>query len=142
MIVQHKHAVLLNLRGQVPVADMPAEFAQMHGVPRQNLQEFLLAGDHFDKLAIVQDKRVTMIERHCGFKIDQHLAAMLKPQDLTAQMALVMSEDDDIPCGAGPFAFAKDFEGGGHSQNRKYRCAIGSTVAGSHVSSAPSALTS
>ena len=30
----------------------------------------------------------------------------------------------------------------GHRQNRKYRCAIGSSVAGSHVSSMPSARTS
>jgi hypothetical protein len=29
----------------------------------------------------------------------------------------------------------------GHAQNRKYRCAIGSTLAGSHRSSRPSALT-
>ena len=40
--------------------------------------------------------------------------------------------------GAG-FGARRDLD---HAQNRKYRCAIGSTVAGSQVSSTPSARTS
>ena len=51
-----------------------------------------------------------------------------------------------MPCNVGHDALMQllvrvDAQGASYGQNRKYRCAIGSTVAGSHVSNCPSART-
>jgi hypothetical protein len=82
---------------------MPAEFAQMHGVLRQNLKQLLFGGDDFDQLAIVQNQCIAMTERDGGLQVNQHLPAMLQPQHLAAQMALVMGEDGYVPGRGGPF---------------------------------------
>lgn len=108
MIVQDKHAMRLNLRGEMAVADMPAKFAQMLRICRKRFDELLFPGNHFGKPTIGKHQRIAMIKRNRRFKVDQHGIAMLKRQHLSPQMALVMGKNNDIPCRTHPFAVTQD----------------------------------
>ena len=116
MVLQNQNARFLDLRCQMAVADVPAEFGKMHGIARQNFQQVFFSGDHFHELAVVQDQHVAMIKRDGGFKIDQQVVAMLKPKDFAAKVPFVVGENDNVPRYTRPLPGAEKFGGSQHGQ--------------------------
>ena len=87
-------------------------------------------------------KAVAVAQPHRLRQIDQHLGARYRCQHDTAAKAAVVVDQHLIDLSRRiPGAGRQDRARTAH-QNRKYRCAIGRTVAGSQVSSTPSARTS
>lgn len=109
VIVQDKNSSLFDLRGEMPIADMPAKLGQMHGTLRQDFEQLLFPRNYFDKLSILQNERISVIKRHRSFKINQYLISMLELQDLAPQIPLVMGQDNNVPGRARPFAIARNF---------------------------------
>jgi hypothetical protein len=96
MIAQDEDSLLLDLRGKVAVADMPAEFGEMDRVERADLVEFLLAGDDLHLAAVIENKPVARLQHDRFDEIDQHAIAVLQFENAAAQMALVMLQHEHI----------------------------------------------
>ena len=108
-------------------------------------QRLALAGDTHDG-AILEHEAVAVTQRGRVRQIEQECRAALAGQRNPAAMALVGIEHDAVDRRrAVPGASGSDSDArriGSHPQNKKYRCAIGSTSAGAQVKSSPSARTS
>ncbi len=133
-----------HLHRQMPVAQMPGNAHQRvrRGV---DIHDWLgrrryphNAMRHYQPVAMPQAARLRQIQ--------QNLAPRLRCQQNAAPVPLVEIEADAVYFPPrGPFASGQNLMhllGRSYCQNRKYRCAIGSTVAGSQVNRTPSARTS
>ena len=123
------------------------------GALRRNLNQRLGSGDHRDDHAIVEQEPIAVPQRRHFRQIEQKLAATLTGHDDPPPIALVGVEHHLVNGTVhAPRAGAQDLrrplhgaytlQDLGFHQNRKYRCAIGSTSAGAQVKSSPSAFTS
>ena len=107
---------------------------------RVDLHQVFILGTDSDK-SCLHTQTVTVPQSDCLRKIDQHFRTQNRFQnDTTSEAAIIVDQDAiDLFCRI-PIPGLQDcFRA---YQNRKYRCAIGRIVAGSQVSSTPSARTS
>ena len=58
MVAQNEDAVLLDLGGEVAVADVPGELGQMHRIAGADVEEFFLGGDDLGVAAVVQRQQI------------------------------------------------------------------------------------
>jgi len=96
VVAQDEDALLLDLRGEMAVADVPAEFGKVHGIDRADLVEFLCAGDDLHLAAVVQYEAVAGLQHHRLDKVDQHAIALLEFEDTAAQMPLVVLQHQHV----------------------------------------------
>jgi hypothetical protein len=140
MVAPDQDAILVDLRGLMAIAEMPGEMALRHCLACPYLVELFLGRNDLDGPAVLEQQPVAIGEQHSLRQVDHYLVALIGGDQLAAQMPVGGIEDQ---CSEW-LIVAGVFVGYGveHGQNRKYRCAIGSTIAGSQVSSSPSARTS
>ena len=125
---------------QMPVAEMPSDTNQFIVLMRMNFQQrFRPRSDahytvlHRQPIAIAQPHSLRQIEQNFGTGFGrQNDPATVATVEIDQNMIDFMGR---IPAASGQDTIAAH-------QNRKYRCAIGNTVAGSHVRRTPSARTS
>ena len=94
MIAEDDDAVFLDLRGKMPVAEMPGELDQMRAVAAANLEELLVGSEDLDQFAVVAHQQVAIGEKHWIFEIKHDHLAIFQMQQLAAQMAQIMRQLD------------------------------------------------
>ena len=141
VIAADQQPVAGELGRQVAIAEMPGDADQMGGVARTDLGQRFGRRPHRDDAAVLQHQAVAVAKRRRFRQVEQEFETALAGHRQPAAMAVVMVENHRVGGGAGPMAGGQDLRGADH-QNRKYRCAIGSTSAGAQVSNSPSARTS
>jgi hypothetical protein len=135
---------LQDLRGNMPVADVPGDTLKQQRVAG-DFQHRLFGRDDPYNVPALKREPVAVAEVGSFCKITQKFRATLAFHGDAAAMAAVMRELDAVRfLRAIPGSGRQKFGGAVHSltQNRKYRCAMGSVFAGWQVSSSPSARTS
>ena len=60
MIAPDQDAVLVDLRGEMPVAEMPGQMAQRAGLSGPHLVELLLGRDDLDRAAVLQHQHIAI----------------------------------------------------------------------------------
>ena len=140
MVEADADAVTQQLHRQMPVTEVPGDANQFPVVMGMDFQQRLRPGADADDAA-VHRQSIAIPQPDRLRQVDQHIRTALSPQHNPAAMAAVEVDQNviDLPRCV-PGAGGKDVVRA--HQNRKYRCAIGSTVAGSQVNSTPSARTS
>ena len=123
----------------MPIAQMPCDPHQFAVVMSMNFQQRLRPRPHPNDAALFQHQAVTVAQPYRLREVNQQIGTSFRGQHDPAAMAAI-EVDQHLIGRIRPGARRQN--GGCADQNRKYRCAIGSTVAGSQVSSTPSARTS
>jgi hypothetical protein len=132
------------LDGQVPVAEVPGDADERGHVGRAYIEHRL--GPRLDAhgAAVVEPQPVAVAQPGRVRQVEQQLAPALRAQHRPAPVPAVEVEHHAVHGRAVPLARprARRLHAARPHQNRKYRCAIGRTRAGSQVRSSPSARTS
>lgn len=92
VVAQDHDARWLDGCGQMPVADMPGECRQMHGVSRLDHIDRLVGRDDADRAAVFQLEQVAVRQRHRGDEVHQNPLAVLQRDHVPAQVPFVMFE--------------------------------------------------
>ena len=100
VIALDQDAILVDLRRQMTVAEMPGEMTQRACGAGNHLVEFLLRCDDCDRAAVRQHQPIAIGEEHRFGQIDHDLLALIGGDELAAEMARRMVEPD----GAGGLA--------------------------------------
>lgn len=87
MIAEDDDAVFLDLRGKMPVAEMPGELDQMRAVAAANLEELLVGSEDLDQFAVVAHQQIAIGKKHRILEIEHDHLAIFQMQQLAAQMA-------------------------------------------------------
>ena len=142
-----KHVVVFDvnrigrdLGGRMTIADMPGDAQQAQRIVSPYLEQFLRRRFHKYEAIIVETQRIAVVEHGCLIEIEQHGRAVVRRQGDATTMARLVVERHAVGDTIGFDGRAAD-KGRCTDQNRKYRCAIGKTFAGSHTSNSPSAVT-
>lgn len=96
VVAANQNALLFDLRGDMPAAEMPREMAERGAVPCAYLVKRFLGGDDFGIAAVIEDQPVTMFKDHCFGKIDQDLVAMNEFHRPAPHAPLVMRQNREI----------------------------------------------
>ena len=134
-------AVVQQLHRQVAVAEVPCDPHKLAFLVRMNLQQFLRLGADLYHAAVVQREPVAMAQPHCLRQIEHDFGPCFGTEQDAAAVASVVVDQDTMGGRRGIPGADRQYFMTPH-QKRKYRCAIGRIVAGSQVSSTPSARTS
>lgn len=94
MIAEDDDAVFLDLRGKMPVAEMPGELDQMGAVATADFEEFLISGEDLDQFAVVAHQKVAIGEKHRILEIEHDHLTIFQMQQLAAQMTQIMRQLD------------------------------------------------
>lgn len=126
MVEKDTQMGLANFRRQVPVADMPGQFSQMHPIPTPDFEQMFGRASDKHLAAILKDKAVAVAKKDRFGQIDENLPAAVQRQQLAPQMPVVMRKRDH------PDRFT--FRAIGGSQNRRSaHCAHGETGPGEGI---------
>ena len=71
-------AVFLDLRFQMPIANMPGKLRQMLGIAPAHFQQIFGLGCNLNEAAILQHKAIAIFQLHRLGEIDQHFAAIIR----------------------------------------------------------------
>lgn len=140
MIPLDEKPLAFDLAGGMPIADMPGQSGEL-GAGGFG-QRFIGCND-FHMAAVGQYQPGAVIEARRSGEIDQYLPAIRAFEQLAADDPLFPGQHDRVAWNriAGSPGTRLLCDKWLH-QNKKYRCAIGRTFAGWHVSNSPSARTS
>lgn len=94
MIAQDHDAILLDLRREMTVAEMPGKFDQMRAVAAAHLEQLFVCGKDFDQLTILAHQHVTIGKKHRLLEIEHHHLAVLQMQELAAQVPQIVRQLD------------------------------------------------
>jgi hypothetical protein len=139
-IAPDKDATRSHLRREVAIAEVPSKTQEMAIVPAAYLTQFFAPGLHLDNAAVVEQQAVAIMNMRGFGKVEEEAQAAIRGERDTPAMAHIMVEGNGVGRQSGPSAPGPYFAGA--HQKRKYRCAIGSTLAALQVRSSPSARTS
>ncbi len=135
--------VAVEFRRQVPVSKMPGNAHQRVSIRGGDLRQLLQRRQHRHDTAVVQPQPVAILQIG-NLRQVQHEGKAITAVQFHAPSSPVLDIQHhtvDRVCGVPGSRFQYLVRAQAH-QNRKYRCAIGSTSAGSQVSSSPFARTS
>ena len=139
MVAADQDAVGLNLSREVTIAEVPGEPEERCCVPGSNFKERFSAREDFDDPSILELQSVAVAKQQRLWKIEQAQGSVVGRNGDPTTVARIVVERRLVGR-ALPGSGVQDFDDA--DQNRKYRCAIGNTSAGSQVKSCPSARTS
>jgi hypothetical protein len=145
VVATDAQAIAHDLHLGVAVAEMPGEPRKIVRRRRRNLDQRLGTTDHAHDPAIVEHEAVAVVQHGRPRQIEQERRAAFARQYGAPAMPLIGIERNLIDVTCAPLTGWLDGDDPRHdssSQNKKYRCAIGSTSAGAQVMSSPSAVTS
>ena len=122
------------------VAEMPGDADQFGVAMGVDFRQRFRLGHHFDNAAFNRET-VAIAEAHGLWQVEQQAVPCrgIEP-DAAAEAAIEIHQDLIAFLRCVPGASGKNLSA--EHQKRKYRCAIGNILAGSQVSSTPSARTS
>jgi|GEM_PF-1091139 len=89
MVTKNEDTVILDLCGQMPVADMPGELGYVERIAPANFVEFLACSADFNFAPVVQNEPVSVTKHNRLRKIDKHLLAALQSNGFAPQMAFI-----------------------------------------------------
>ena len=140
VIGSNTDAIAQQLHRQMPITQMPSYADEFVGPMGMDFHQLLgLRADPDD--AGLHQQPIAVTQPYCLRQVDQYFGSGLRGQNDTASEAVIVVDQHAIDLlAAVPASGGEDLRG--FDQNRKYRCAIGRMVAGSQVSSTPSARTS
>ncbi|CAM2161097.1 hypothetical protein PT2222_90314 [Paraburkholderia tropica] len=147
-----------HFHGRMAIAEVIRRAREREAVVRAHAQHALRRRDHAHEAAVVGDQHVAVTQHRAARQHHAHVLARVEPGREAALAALVVGEREGGRAldqhgrefGVESFVdrahintsnFVLAVRESRTDQNRKYRCAIGSTVAGSQVSNWPSATT-
>jgi hypothetical protein len=93
VIALDQDAVRLDLRSEVPVAQMPRELDQMQRTERPDRKKPFLRSLDLDRRPILQNQSVAVMEKHRLLQVEHDHLAIVEMQELPPEMAPVMGED-------------------------------------------------
>ena len=96
VIAAKPDGVGMELGGQMTVADVPGEADQMIGVAGADFVEQFGGGDDFNQAAVIELDGAMVVEGNGLGEIEHDFLAMLQPQQLAAEAALVVFEHDTV----------------------------------------------
>ncbi len=96
MIAPDEDAVLVDLRLEMAVADMPCQLREMSGIAAAHLTQLFLGGDHFDEAAVLKDEPVAVLEPGRSIEIDKQIATVPGTYELAPQMPRLRIEHDAV----------------------------------------------
>ena len=94
MIAQDHDAILLDLRREMTVAEMPGKFDQMRAVAAAHLEQLFVCGKDFDQFTILAHQHVTIGKKHRLLEIEHHHLAVLQMQELATQVPQIVRQLD------------------------------------------------
>jgi hypothetical protein len=94
MVAQDENAVRADRRREMPVADMPGEFGQMHHIARHDLVDLLVGCGNLDMAAVIEDETIAGGKLNRFRQIDEDAVPVGQCQHFSAQMPLVMRQRD------------------------------------------------
>ena len=130
---------------QMPISQMPGKSHKLMGVFMSDFYNDFCRGLNFEPPPIFKLQAISISQCHRLRKVEQKFFALIRSQENATAMARVKIESKSArrfvlrPMSRGAMNGSALHD---HAQYRKYRCAMGSTFAGSQVSSRPSARTS
>ena len=134
--------VVPHLDGRVPVAEMPGEPRQVGGIAGARVAHWLRCCPYADDAVVRQRQTIALPETLGARQIEKESLAVVIVEQDAAPMTIGVIEGHGrhflLPQ---PTSRREHGDGAARRQKRKYRCAIGSTEAGSQTSSSPSART-
>jgi hypothetical protein len=130
-----------HLHRQMAVPKVPGDAHERMGV-RVNVHNGFFGGDNTHN-AVRNRQAITVVQAAGLWQVQKKFPPGVGDHQRAPAMPVIEIEPDRVDLlRIGPFARRKDLLHRLRGQNRKYRCAIGNTDAGSQVSSTPSARTS
>ena len=145
VIAAHSQLAADDLDPGVAVAEMPGEADEFERRLGLDLDQRLGPACNGHDRAVLEHETVAVFQRHRAVEIEQKFRAVLAGEHDAAAMPFVRIEHDAIDGAARvetPRIYRLHRAIPFSTQNKKYRCAIGSTSAGAQVNSSPSAVTS
>lgn len=121
MIRADENAIFLDLRLEMPVADMPGKGNEGDRLGGGDFDQVLAGSLDFHLRSVVQQKTVAIGQLHRLFQIDKHMAAIVQLQTFAADMPVLRVEGDAVlgwPLRRGGLDVGDCFQC--HDQNRKY----------------------
>jgi len=115
MIAANAQALTHQLRGQVPIAEMPGNFNQMGRVVGKDLDKILRLGQHFDKPAVFQFQPVAVVEMDRRGFVEEEGQAARPGQDRPAAVAVVKVKGDAVGRSCCPGACGVDLVNADHA---------------------------
>jgi len=94
MIPQDENAVFLDLRAEVPIAQVPRELDQVQAIPALDLEELLFGRHDFDELAVIENQHIATCEKHRLLEIEHDHLAVFEMEQLAPQMPQVVRKND------------------------------------------------
>ena len=135
----------IDLQRNVSIAQVIGSTQQGQGIGGARFQHWLRGGDNAEAQTIGAAQKLTRWQRAAGRQDDGEFATVRQAQALpTAPTRLVIEwqrRRSGVVVRCGFDSMQADQGVGRRAQNRKYRCAIGSSRAGSHHRASPSART-
>ncbi len=92
VITQDQNAILTDLRGEMPVADMPSQLEQVNDIPRPDVKQVFLGGPDQNAGAVIQHQCIAMLQNGGLGQVDQDLAPVIQLQDTPPDMARVVGQ--------------------------------------------------
>lgn len=143
IIANAERAIGKNLDRYMPIADMPGHTCRLDQTMAAQISDSFVGGDHPDEAAIVQQQSISVCQSNGLIEIELNSPIIIGAQpDPTAMTIVIIERHAGGFLIRWPIARFENTCGATNHQNRKYRCAIGSSTAGSQVSNSPSARTS
>ena len=96
VVAQDQDALLLDLRGEMPVAQMPGEFDEMPAVARADFEKLFIRRNDLDQLAILAHQQIAARKQDRLLEVEHDHLAIFEMQQLAAQMPEIMRQDDTI----------------------------------------------
>lgn len=93
MIPAYQNTILVDLRGEMAVAQMPGKMAERHIRARLHLVKLFLGRDDLDRATVLQHKHIAVGEQDRLRQVDHHLVALVGGDKLAAQVAIGGVED-------------------------------------------------
>src|SRR5262249_27057009 len=94
VVAQDQDTILIDLHGQMAVAEMPGKLDEMSAVPTPDLEQLFLRSNDLDQFAIVQNKQVAVRKQNRFLEIEHDHAAVFEMEELAPQMAKIMGKND------------------------------------------------
>ena len=96
MVIADQQALFAYFRRQMPVAEMPGNAGEMHGVGTGDFQEPLQRGFHLDQPAVLQHQRIPVLQRRHFWEVEEEIKAAIRRQCDAAAMPVVAIQYDVI----------------------------------------------
>ncbi|MNS82300.1 hypothetical protein D3C72_1160400 [compost metagenome] len=94
VVTQDENTLLLDLRGKMPVAQMPGKLDQVKAILRLDFEELFVSRADLDQVAVFHHEKIAMGKKHGFLQVEHYHLVILQMQQLAAKMPLVMRKSD------------------------------------------------